>query len=277
MIKITKNGREFLVNGNYESWYQIIKTRISNKMKRILGKNVLFDYNRFWRNVQNNRWENHTFTIFDTFLDKDHSYIDIGAWIGPTALYGCQIANHCYAIEPDPIAWKELEQNVSMNPKLQDKITLFQGCIGNTCSTVSFGSHPHCGSHFGNSLSSMLFGKSEDAILVRSITLEKFIQMNHIRNCNFIKMDIEGGETLVLPNIINYLQKNKPTLFLSLHPHLFPHVENDSQKIITALKIYNNVFDIHGKLLDLEYLLHHFLLKKKLCEVIATDKEWNPH
>jgi len=77
---IHKNGKKFYVNTSKNEW--------------------------FWNQVETNLWEPDTFKIFDKFIDKEHSYIDIGAWIGPTVLYGCQISKHCYAIEPDPIAFK---------------------------------------------------------------------------------------------------------------------------------------------------------------------------
>ena len=42
----------------------------------------------FWGKVQRNEWEPATFKIIKHFLDghSDASYIDFGAWIGPTVL-----------------------------------------------------------------------------------------------------------------------------------------------------------------------------------------------
>src|SRR6267143_3643123 len=85
-LQINKNGRHFVVNPEKDYF--------------------------FWRDLQKGKWEPSTFTIFDKFLNKQHSYIDIGAWWGPTVLYGCQLARHCYAVEPDPIAFQELKNNV---------------------------------------------------------------------------------------------------------------------------------------------------------------------
>ena len=68
----------------------------------------------FWAQLQVGVWEPETFKIFDIFLDKNHSYIDLGAWIGPTVLYGCQNAKFCYAVEPDPVAFKNLKNNIDL-------------------------------------------------------------------------------------------------------------------------------------------------------------------
>jgi hypothetical protein len=38
----------------------------------------------FWQEVAKGTWESDTFAIFDRFLGRQHSCLDIGAWIGPT-------------------------------------------------------------------------------------------------------------------------------------------------------------------------------------------------
>ena len=194
-------------------------------------------------------------------MDRNHPYRDIGAWIGPTALYGCQIAKHCHAIEPDPDAFKILQDNVKLNPKLKDRITLYDCCIGDSCNDVKLGNN----NKFGDSSSSILYDHTK-SITVKSVTLDRFIQTNSIKDLNFIKIDIEGGELIVLPNIKGYLQKNKPTLFISLHPFLFKDIEKDCRKIVDVLKIYNNISGNEEKLFNI-------LLKRKLYNILATDEE----
>ena len=82
--------------------------RLRNKQFQVsAGRNTAF-----WQEVASGAWESDTFAIFDRFLDQQHSYIDIGTWIGPTLLYGCQLARRTYGLEPDPIAFAELEANL---------------------------------------------------------------------------------------------------------------------------------------------------------------------
>ena len=70
--------------------------RSLNFKKLLIKKNQIFftvDCSRnyeFWKKVQDENWEPKTFEILNKFLDKNHSYVEIGAWIGPTALYGAQ-------------------------------------------------------------------------------------------------------------------------------------------------------------------------------------------
>jgi hypothetical protein len=45
--------------------------------------------------------------IFKRLINPQYSYIDMGAWIGPTLLLGCQLAKHCHGIEPDLKSYAE--------------------------------------------------------------------------------------------------------------------------------------------------------------------------
>src|SRR5580658_8197648 len=90
---------------------------------------LLGNHAGFWNQVSSGAWESGTFAIFDRFLDREHSYIDIGAWIGPTLLYGCQLAKAAYGLEPDPLAYAELEQNIGLNKAIASNVRLFNACI----------------------------------------------------------------------------------------------------------------------------------------------------
>ena len=225
----------------------------------------------FWVNVNDNNWETDAYRIFDEFLDKEHSYIDIGAWVGPTVLYGAQLAKHTYAIEPDAIAFAALEENIDLNPHLKNKITLFNGCIANISGEVKLLTM----TDFGDSMSSISFSNPKDYSIVKSLTLDEFIKSNNVKNCNFIKMDIEGGEALVLSDMKEYLRKNKSTLFLSLHPFWFKDKEKDVKAIIDALRVYSNLYYPDGRRLKERKLLKILLsLDSGNFSIIATDN-WN--
>lgn len=247
-IKIERYGKTFFVSGNLE-------------------------YILFWRQKF---WERETYRIFDRFLDSNCSYIDIGAWIGPTVLYGAQIAKKVYAIEPDPIAYKELEKNISLNPELKEKIELHEKCINTHSEKVKFGSM----SMGGDATSSLLFSDSKTKWIVDGITFDEFIKVNKINDCNFVKMDIEGGEEVILPTMKNYLMRKKPTLYLSIHPRFFKNPEITTRKIFNDLLIYKNLYIHEGKKIGLEDMLSRSRLKsqyklKTSYGVVATDQEWN--
>ena len=226
----------------------------------------------FWRSVCKRKWEPSTYVIFDEYLDAEHTYIDMGSWIGPTVLYGAQIAKHCFAVEPDVCALAILKENIQLNPSLQERITLYEGCIGTKCGTVPFGN----ASAFGNSASSMLVPYAKEVTVVKSLTFDAFIKKFGVRECNFIKMDIEGGEVLVLPTMKDYIAAHKPTLHVSLHPFVFKHFKVDVPKMIDVFMMYTYVFTDAGIMMNRDELID--MLKKKrnsagLYSIVVTDKE----
>jgi len=206
----------------------------------------------FWKELQTGGWEPGTFKIFDTFLDSNHSYIDIGAWIGPTVLYGCQLAKHCYAIEPDPLAFEQLKNNIDLNPELKSHVSLSNQCIADLCGITYLSPKP--GSKGGDSSSSLVFKNSSNSWKVQAITLQQYILDNSIDDCNFIKIDIEGGEFSILPSLLDFLKQKKPTLHLSLHPQLISEVKKKMKKIYQVVDIYSYMYDNNLREIKKEFI-----------------------
>ena len=164
---------------------------------------------KFWDYVKDGGWEDNTFNVLKSFLSQDKNYIDIGAWIGPTVLFGSQLSKHCYAFEPDPKAFQNLRKNLSLNDF--KNITTYQKAVAPTTGKVSFGSK----TDFGDSMSSMLF--SQQSIQVDSISFEDFINQEKIKDISLIKIDIEGGEKFLLPSMKDFIQQTKPNMYIALH------------------------------------------------------------
>jgi len=223
--------------------------------------------NPFW--AKYHYWEPFTWPIFEKYIDKDHSYIDIGAWIGTTVLYGAQIAKHSYAIEPDTEAFVELKENIELNPELENKITTYQGCINDKQGTVKLHAHPE--KKWNSSLSSLVYyANSRVSKLVPSQTLESFVDLFKIQDFNFIKIDTEGAERLIIPSSKEFLKKYKPTLHLSLHPNTFTE-ESHVEGILDTLEIYKNIYNRDNTKLTIESL-RRLLGEVQLADIIATDR-----
>ncbi|PWW31910.1 FkbM family methyltransferase [Cytobacillus oceanisediminis] len=242
-------------------------------------------YQGFWNKFPN--WETETFRIFQRFLSNKHSYLDIGAWIGPTVLYGAQIAKHVYALEPDPVAYKELINNIKINPGFVSKITCIKAAMEEKPGLIKLFKR----SELGDSSSSVIPTRSEkDYCTVRATSIEELTKNYNMKDINFIKMDIEGGEYFIIPSITKYLQKNRPTLLLSLHPpflqeaiQLRSKTNNNSRidlkslnkemltrNLLKHLDFYKYIYDYRGNLVTKDSVL-------KLNQhgmFLFTDEQW---
>ena len=144
---------------------------------------------KFWKVYKGEGWEPETLKIFDEFLDKNHSYIDIGSYIGPSVLYGSQLAKHCFAIEPDPIAFQELKNNIELNDHLKSHITLSRYCISNSIGTAKLFPPTERLEYGGAGLSSLIDLEGyKNFWEVQTTTIQQFIRSFSITDCNFIKI-----------------------------------------------------------------------------------------
>lgn len=228
-------------------------------------EHILKNGSSFWDMVEKGEWEPESFDVLKKFLDKEHSFIDLGAWIGPLTLFGCQLAKKCFSVEPDKVALDELCDNINLNNF--ENINLFKGCISDRNGEATLGNHSD---EFGNSATSLLFSDHELTIKSPSLTFDAFVEKYRITDCNFIKMDIEGGEVIVLPAMKDYLLKNKPTLYLSIHSFWFRNLKKEAKEIIDVLKLYKNIYQ--DRKLSLEEV-HNLMLSRAGFSIIATEEE----
>jgi FkbM family methyltransferase len=192
-------------------------------MQKITVNNKSFfvdptDYEYFWPQVNGGGWEPDTYQVFDENIDNETLVIDIGAWIGPTALYSAQLAKKCIAFEPDPIAFPRLKENVDLNKAAPwgENITVYDKAISPEKGEISFGSQQGG----GDSMSSVLFAESATSWIVEAITLEDvFAEHSAPDQKIFLKIDIEGGEFDLVPEIKKQLADPRVTAYISLHPH----------------------------------------------------------
>ena len=187
--------------------------------------------------IQNGDWENETLCVIDLYADATTGvYVDIGSWIGPTVLYAAGKYKKVLAFEPDPKAIEMLEKNLSVNDF--NNVTLIKKAIAGDVGKIRFGGNGPT----GNSESSMLVSDAKDSELIEvdATTLESALEKEKINpeDIRLIKMDIEGGEAIVVPALKKFLETYKPNLHISLHREFLDNMQID--------KITGLLFDIYG-------------------------------
>lgn len=248
---------------------------VKNNCSFLISENE--PYSMKWFNNHFDTWEKDSFHIFDYYKNHKGIYVDIGAWIGPTVLYCANIYKKVIACEPDPIALSRFKKNISANNF--NNIVLIEKGLSSENGITQFGGN----GSLGNSMSTMLIADKveylsysglqqtqthDEIVEIETITIEKLIEQQNIdpQNISLIKMDIEGGEKLVVPSLVNFLDTYKPVFYISLHRCFLK--KSDINDIIDILfNIYDKCyyFSKNGekKLIDKKFIQ----MKKLNCLV----------
>jgi len=220
------------INPVYNNGYVISTTSntitnyIENKYLKIYKNNELFLVENdetnlnfvFWKNIYS-QWENDTFHVFDRYLSQDKVFIDIGAWIGTTAMYGERKSKHVYCIEADNISLHDLSLNLKTNCT---NYTVIDKAIYNVDSKVKFGKNIHLGNSKMNDSTSHIYTDdtvSDDYYIKDTITIHNIIKTYkiNIHEISLIKVDIEGGEEHILHDLFDLRIKYDVPLYISFH------------------------------------------------------------
>lgn len=180
----------------------------------------------FWKSVENGQWEPYTFSLLDRLLTSETNVLDIGAWIGPITLYAAKTAKHVWAIEPDPVAFRQLSA-VSHGPNVE----LFKQAIYARRGVISLGA-----SSLGESTTRI--NCDSNSFAVRCDSLEDFVRDHRIADPLFIKMDVEGSEEVILES--PFFEARRPTLYLSVHWPLYHNEKRVEARIAELQKLYDH-------------------------------------
>jgi len=196
--------------------------------------NVSGKYSESWfeRNLINGSWENGTYNAINLFEDKEGVLIDIGAWIGPISLYASELFGKVVSFEPDTVAFQLFEENLAVN-NFTNIYPVNKG-ISSENGKIRFGGN----GRLGNSESTMMLDDNiieGEIIEVEVIELEEALSELSIdpKGVSICKMDIEGGEKIVVPAIKNFLQENNIPLMISLHWEILE--EDEIEEILNHL------------------------------------------
>lgn len=200
-------------------------------------------------------------------LNPDMNIIDIGANIGYYVLLEANIVKKgkgkIIAIEPFHENVQYLRLNVENN-NYQHFVNIIEGAVTETSGNVELALSP-CGNC--HRLRSLSLSSSDKTVEVQAYTLKEIISNSRIpiENINFIRMDVEGAEYMILPTIYDILSKmNHIYMFIEFHPH----VDLEShQKVVMKLE------DIGFKAISVtkEYIKDGVILRQHVPDVKLSD------
>ena len=179
-------------------------------------------------------WESHTYKVLESFLDKDHSYIDVGTHLGQTVLFGAKLAKACYAIEPDPESLRITNKNIKLNDI--SNVNLIPKALGGDHENIKLGCPNTC-PDLGSSRTSHFFSEESNSFEVESISLPFLIKNEKIDDLNFIKIDVEGMEDVIIENASDI----KVPIFIEVHTPWLSQEEDGYRKILDFMDRYENM------------------------------------
>lgn len=145
------------------------------------------------------------FELYNKYFKPGFVVYDIGAHIGQHAIHLAGMgAKYVYAFEPSDRNFNELEQNTQNN---------FISCYQVGLNTQSF----DCITRFRD-CSEVRKGIAQDGEQpIKYIILEDFIKENNLPLPDFIKMDIEGMESLVMNTFDFLFTSSRPIILVEIH------------------------------------------------------------
>jgi FkbM family methyltransferase len=155
----------------------------------------------FWDRWADGRWEPETKQTIERHVNGG-TFVDIGAWIGPTALWASPHAGRVVAVEADPTAFDMLADNVRECGNVELVPVAVADFDGVTTITAA-----------GDSMSRTGHGGAE----VRCVTVETLFTEHGITTADLIKVDIEGAEREVLAQAESFLRAFGAPILLSVH------------------------------------------------------------
>lgn len=211
-----------------------------------LGDYLGYDF--FMKNFDNGKvqWEPETFKVFDLMITKLTTHIDFGTWIGPTVLYASTKAARVIGLECDPLALMSAQLHVRANPLLAHKISIAPLCVSGGIETTTMSGFGGSGSTIYNLKDHFEETKkvpSSKVWDVQCVPLNYVLESQRINGDIFMKIDTEGAEIFILPQILTWIKryKPKPSIYISFHNN-FSNLKNHPDavaKIIELFRLYH--------------------------------------
>lgn len=235
-------------------------------------------------------FEEGTLRFFDAALPDCQRMVDFGAYVGFTALYAASWGAEVFAFEPNPANHELLARNVAENPDLAAHIRLYRHGLSNEDGYLPLYAKgvADSGSSLFRSVERQAVIHAPETAIVPLRDACSVLQEIGLDRRTLLKIDIEGAEYLVLPDIAALLADRRPWLHVSFHP--FNLVAGDDTYRTTVLRLrcamqaaealacypFMHVYDEAGwcsigpeQRMD---FLRHYLLTAKPVPRIATPQ-----
>jgi FkbM family methyltransferase len=168
--------------------------------------------------------------------------IDAGANMGFFAIPTSVDYPNCkvYAFEPQPSAYKILEQNIKVNEL--NNVSVVKLALGNTNEVLEFFEEQGWNAGSGLITTKPIADREGYTYMVKCVSIDEWVKDNNIPRIDFIKADIEGAERLMLAGARETLHKFRPRLAICTY-----HLPDDPQVLSKLILDANPEYHIEQK------------------------------
>jgi len=193
----------------------IIKYARKGDIAEIIYKNeILIKYKK--------SFEYSSFQLFSTLLERGSIILDVGANSGVYSIFYSRLVGdkgRIYAFEPDTSNYFLLQENLKLNNC--NNVRAYNFALSNKESIVEMISYNPADLNLKLQGDSFKYMKEVSDITeplhrTKAYKLDDLDEIKNISKIDFIKIDVEGAELLVLQGSINTIKKHKPVIIFEL-------------------------------------------------------------
>lgn len=185
-------------------------------------------------------YEPEVYRAWNTLVGPGDVVIDVGANIGAHTLPLARLvgdAGKVYAFEPTSFALAKLQGNMECNAELRPRIVWEQAMLAESGNrqlpAAMFSSWPLSGD---KPVHQRQCGHLEDTRGARVTSLDDFARENDLQKVDLIKLDVDGGEVMVLEGARDVIRRFHPMLVLELAPYIFEENESEFESLLELLR-----------------------------------------
>jgi len=138
--------------------------------------------------------------FFGSLIEKDMTFIDVGANLGIYSLIAGRAGSTVYAYEPTPNIFRILKENIAANGfEVKGNIHPYNLAVADTEKRILFSVYKGLSGH------NNMFDDTADRIEVEAVSLDHHITAEKI---DIVKIDVEGAEYFVLKGMAEIISRN---------------------------------------------------------------------
>lgn len=195
----------------------------------------------FWVDTYFRCWEEETLERMRSVLRPGMTFCDIGAWVGPTSIYAAKLGAEVTCFEPDPAAYERLLFNLRMN--VPGRVKPFNFALGVADGIRRLAPLAQFLGQSGSSLYAPADKPESAQVLALSWT--SAVRLLELPVFDVVKIDIEGGEAELLPEMLPWLRQHRPHLLLATHWAFIPEERRDA--MAQALRELGTIYPESGE------------------------------